>query len=211
MLYKNNVLDTSVAFLSKRVFAMWMSVPIRTTFCPSSQREDFLHAVHGVVWHQSERGHLSRYTGRRKHSSDVGGRVDILAVLHFVWRTLPVDMEASDTGVGGQNIPQELREWKRHWWNVRIPICGGDILTFSPTRGSRFTKPFLDGTKKHLITRLFAPAKKTPSSVIHHATCSGCRLSKKKKKKKAFPEIEGMQKRYRFHFTQRQYKQVALS
>lgn len=71
-----------------------------------------LHTVHGVVWHQSKRWHLCRYTGWREHATDVGGWVNILAVLHLVCQTLPVDMEAGDAGVGGQNIPLELRDRK---------------------------------------------------------------------------------------------------
>lgn len=69
-----------------------------------------LHAVHGVVRHQSERRHLPWYTGRREHAADVGGRVDVLAVLHLVCRALPVDVETGDAGVGGQDVPQELTE-----------------------------------------------------------------------------------------------------
>lgn len=96
--------DTSTASLSK---CMFWGVGECTD---KSFLSIILHAVHGVVWHQSKRWHFSWYTGWREHAADVGGRVNVLAVLHLVCRALPVDMEAGDTGVGGQNIPLELRE-----------------------------------------------------------------------------------------------------
>lgn len=80
--------------------------------CPNTW---FSHAVHGVVWHQSackDASHLCRYAGRRKHVSDVRGGVHILPVLHLVRQSLPVNMETSDTRVGGQNVPLELRDRK---------------------------------------------------------------------------------------------------
>ena len=85
----------------------------------------FLHAVHGVVRHQSKRWHLSWYAGGREHTTDVRGRVNILTVFHLVCWALPVDMEAGDAGVGSQNIPLELQ-----WWKTISENCQNWILSF---------------------------------------------------------------------------------
>lgn len=80
--------------------------------CPNTW---FSNAVHGVVWHQSackDAAQLCRYAGRRKHVADVRGGVHVLTVLHLVRHSLPVNMETSDTRVGGQNVPLELRHRK---------------------------------------------------------------------------------------------------
>lgn len=117
--------DTSVASLSKRVSAMWLCID--KSFLSIFLIWWFLHAVHWVVRHQPNRWYLSWCAGRREHAADVGGRVNILAVLHLVCQALPVDMEAGDTGVGGQNIPLELREWKQHY---ALQRGGWDRLVF---------------------------------------------------------------------------------
>lgn len=104
-----------------------------------------LHEVHGVVRHQSKRWHLPGYTGRGEHAADIGWWVNVLTVLHLVCQALPVDMEAGDTRVGGQNIPLELRERgqtlvkSQHyglWRTVQMKAVGWGILTFSPKYGS---------------------------------------------------------------------------
>lgn len=75
----------------------------------------FSHAVHGVVRHQSackDAAQFCRYAGRRKHVANVRGGVHVLAVFHLVRHSLPVNMKTSDTRVGGQNVPLELRHRK---------------------------------------------------------------------------------------------------
>lgn len=64
MLYKNDVLDTSMAFLSRCVFAMDECTD-KNNLLSIILIWWLLHAVHGVVWHQSKRWHLSWYTGWR--------------------------------------------------------------------------------------------------------------------------------------------------
>lgn len=66
----------------------------------------FLQAVHGVVRHQTKGRSLSRGTGGGKHG--IGGGVHILTVLHPLGTALPVDVEAGDTWVRGQNVPLKL-------------------------------------------------------------------------------------------------------
>lgn len=97
--------DSSMASLSICVFNVSEVCTDKKSFLSIIFIWWFLHAVHGVVRHQAKRWHLPWYTGWREHAADVGGRVNVLAVLHLVCRALPVDMEAGNTGVGGQNIP----------------------------------------------------------------------------------------------------------
>lgn len=89
---------------------MFTNVKVRRAPCSSSGP---LHTVHGVVRHLSKSWHLSWYAGRGQHPADVRGRVHVFAVFHLVCRALPVDVEAGDAWVGGQDIPLKLQGGKK--------------------------------------------------------------------------------------------------
>lgn len=70
-----------------------------------------LQAVHGVFGQQAEASALGGSAARGQHG--VGCGVHILRVLHLVSTAVPVDVEAGDSGIGGQDIPLELRRRRR--------------------------------------------------------------------------------------------------
>lgn len=117
---------------------------VRERTCPS-------HAVHGVVGQQPAGEHaprLHRRAGRQRRRGEGGGGVrggvHVLAVLHLVRQPLPVDVEAGDAGVGGQDVPLELAGGDKSETST-TGISFSHITTFKRNK-------YLD-TNDHVVTR----------------------------------------------------------